>query len=155
MLRPANIAEAMKGIVPDTESFGTFDHPVDAIESGPCQAGQAFEVDFQARPGDRLSFATGFSASNDWFIAPPGEGMELFNGTLPRWGEITTEFRLFELGTEGDQELDVGGSVGTQQPMPNVGGTDNNKNVREVGRDRYDVPLTHHIRVTLTPPQKN
>lgn len=152
---PYNIAEAMKGIVPETESFGTFDQPVDATESGPCQPGQAFEVDFQARPGDRLSFATGFSSSNDWFIAPPGEGMALFNGTLPRWGEITTEFRLFDLGTEGDQELDVGGSVGTQQQMPNVGGTDNNKTVREVGRDRYDVPLTHHIRVTLTPPQKN
>jgi hypothetical protein len=151
---PSNVAAALAPLVP-AEGFGTFDLPVEATEAGPCHAGQAFEVHFKARPGERLSFATGFSASNDWFIAPPGEGMELFNGTLPRWGEITTEFQLYDLGTESDQELDVGGSVGTQQTAPNTGSADNTKTVREVGRDRYDVPLTHHIRVTLTPPQKN
>jgi hypothetical protein len=151
---PVNMASALAPVTP-AESFGTFDTPMEAAEAGPCHAGQAFEVAFKARPGERLSLVTGFAASNDWFIAPPSEGMELFNGTLPRWGEITTEFHLYDLGTEGDQELDVGGSVGTQQSGPNVGSADNNKMVREVGRDRYDVPLTHHIRVTLTPPQKN
>lgn len=152
---PTNMSAALTPVVLESESFGTFDTPLEAAQPGPCQAGQAFEVQFKARPGDRLSFATGFAASNDWFIAPPGEGMELFNGTLPRWGEITTEFHLYDLGSESDQELDVGGSVGTQQTAPNTGGADNNKNVREIGRDRYDVPLTHHIRVTLTPPQKD
>jgi hypothetical protein len=151
---PSNVAAALAPLVP-AEGFGTFDLPVEATEAGPCHAGQAFEVHFKARPGERLSFATGFSASNDWFIAPPGEGMELFNGTLPRWGEITTEFKLYDLGTESDQELDVGGSVGTQQTAPNTGSPDTTKNVRVVGRDRYDVPITQHIRVTLTPPQKN
>ena len=152
---PTNIAAALTPVIPESESFGTFDTPVNAATVGPCHAGDGFEVAFKARPGDRLSFATAFAESNDWFIAPPGEGMELFNGTLPRWGEITTEFKLYDLGSEGDQELAVGASVGTQQTAPNTGSTDNNKNVREVGRDRYDVPLTHHIRVTLTPPQKN
>lgn len=140
-----------QGLVP-AESFGTFDAPVTTDQPGPCHAGDAFELTFQARPGDRLSLATGFVSSNDWFIATPGDGMPLFNGTLPRWGEITTEFHLFDLGTEGDQELDVGLSVGTQQTAPNTGGPDGNKMVREVGRDRYDVPLTQHVRVTLTPP---
>jgi hypothetical protein len=150
---PTNLAAAL--IVPASDSMGTFDTPMISAQAGPCHAGDGFKIDFKARPGDRLSFATAFSESNDWFIAPPGEGMELFNGTLPRWGEITTEFKLYDLGTEGDQELAVGGSVGTQQTAPNTGSPDNNKNVREVGRDRYDVPLTHHIRVTLTPPAKN
>jgi hypothetical protein len=80
--------------------------------------------------------------------------MPLFNGTLPRWGEITNEFKLYDRGSEYDQELDVGAHTGTQQTAVNAGNADSNKNVREVGRDRYDVPLTHHIRVTLTPPQK-
>ncbi len=141
-----------QGLVP-AESFGSFDAPV-TNEQGPCHAGDAFELTFQARPGARLSLATGFVASNDWFIATPAEGMPLFNGTLPRWGEITTEFRMFDLGTAGDQELDVGLSVGTQQTAPNTGSPDGNKMVREVGRDRYDVPLTQHVRVTLTPPAK-
>jgi hypothetical protein len=152
---PATLAASLQQkLIVEAESYKTFDAPTKSTLEGPCMAGDAFEVNFQARPGDRLSLATGFSSSNDWFIAPPAEGMELFNGNLPRWGEITTEFHLFDLGTEGDQELDVGPSVGTQQLAPNTGAADNNKNVREVGRDRYDVPLTHHIRVTLTPPQK-
>jgi hypothetical protein len=148
------VASLDQGIVLEAQSYAKFDTPVDAPAAGPCHAGQAYEVTFQARPGDRLSFASAFSSSNDWFIAPPGEGMPLFNGNLPRWGEITTEFKIWDLGTERDQELDVGNFVGTQQTAPNTGNDDSNKMVREVGRDRYDVPLTRHIRVTLTPPQK-
>ena len=45
--------------------------------------------------------------------------------------------------------------VGTQQLAPNTGGADNNKMVREVGRARYDVPITQHIRVTLEPPHRS
>jgi len=152
---PAPIAALLKsGAIGDAESYGTFDIPVDAANEGPCHSGQSFDLTFQARPGERLSLVTGFMAANDWFIAPASEGMELFNGNLPRWGEITTEFKLYDLGTESDQELDVGTNVGTQQQATNLGNADGNKNVREVGRDRYDVPLTHHIRVTLTPPQR-
>lgn len=141
------------GIVLEAESYGAFDTMMDGA-AGPCVPGSAYELTFQARPGDRLSLVTAFSASNDWFISPPAEGMPLFNGNLPRWGEITNEFRLFDAGTELDEELEVGANVGTQQPSANQGRVDRNTNVREVGRDRYDVPLTRHVRITLTPPNK-
>lgn len=143
-------------LVPEAESYGTFDAPetIDNAQTGPCMPGDAYLIEFKARPGDRLSFATSFAASNDWFIAPPGEGMELFNGNLPRWGEITNEFRLYDLGTELDEELDVGANVGTQQTGVNLGRVDRVTEVREVGRDRYDVPLTRHVRISLTPPMK-
>lgn len=151
---PGNIAVSLEDpALIQSESFGRFDAPVEGPE-GPCLAGNAFVINFKARPGARLSFATSFAAANDWFISPPGEGMVLFNGNLPRWGEITNEFRLYDLGTETDEELDVGANVGTQQTSLNMGRIDRNTEVREVGRDRYDIPLTRHIRVTLTPPGK-
>lgn len=140
--------------VPGVDSYGSFEKPVDADANAPCRPGQAFELTFKARPGDRLSFAASFLAANDWFISAPGAGMPLFNGNLPRWGEITNEFRIFDLGTESDEELDVGANVGTQQQAGNLGRIDRDINVREVGRDRYDVPITRHVRVTLTPPMK-
>lgn len=153
---PSFIAHALESEqIFGAESFGMFEQPVEASAPGPCIAGQSYEMIFKARPGDRLSFATAFTASNDWFIAPPGAGMELFSGNLPRWGEITNEFHLFDLGTEFDEELDVGANTGTQQILAgiaNVGRVDRVIEVREVGRDRYDVPLTRHIRVTLIPP---
>jgi hypothetical protein len=153
---PTQIKQSLdQNLILEAQFYGTFDVPVDMPSAGPCAAGQSFEFPFDARPGERLSLVTGFSASDDWFIAPAPEGMALFNGNLPRWGEITTEFHLFDLGTEGDQELDVGPSVGTQQTAPNTGSADNNKMVREVGRDRYDVPITQHIRVTLEPPHRS
>lgn len=150
----ALLASLEQGIILDAESYGAVTTPMDASAEAPCAAGQAYELTFQARPGDRLSLVTGFGASDDWFFSPPGEGMLLFNGNLPRWGEITTEFRLYDAGTERDEELDVGVDVGTQQTAPNTGRDDSTKLVREVGRDRYDVPLTRHIRVTLTPPMR-
>jgi hypothetical protein len=143
------------GLVPFVDSHGVFDVPVEATEAGPCHAGQSFEFQFKARPGARLSLITGFSAANDWFISPPDVGMALFNGNLPRWGEITNEFHLYDLGTENDEELDVGANTGTQQRAANTGRIDRNTDVREVGRDRYDVPLTRHVRVTLQPPPRN
>jgi hypothetical protein len=152
---PSTLAAAYEsGVEGDVESYGTFDAPLDVNGPSPCAAGQMFEVQFKARQGDRLSFATGFMAANDWFIATASDGMPLFSGTLPRWGEITTELHLFDLGTESDEELDIGAHVGTQQAGPNSGNADGNKNVRQIGRDKYDVPLTQHVRVTLVPPTK-
>ncbi|HTL38232.1 MAG TPA: spondin domain-containing protein, partial [Kofleriaceae bacterium] len=150
---PTTLATSYQsGVDGNVESSGTFDIPMNMTSPAPCGAGQMFEVEFKAHQGDKLSFATGFMASNDWFIATTSEGMPLFSGSLPRWGEITTELHLYDLGTESDEELDIGAHVGTQQTGPNSGNADNNKNVREIGRDKYDVPLTQHIRVTLVPP---
>ncbi|HUS32583.1 MAG TPA: spondin domain-containing protein [Kofleriaceae bacterium] len=145
----ALVASYGQGLVGEVESYGAFE-----AAEGPCHAGKSFEFQFKARQGDRLSLASGFMASNDWFLATPSEGMELFSGSLPRWGEITTELRLFDLGTESDEELDIGSHVGTQQTSANSGNPDGNKNVRAIGRDKYDVPLTQHVRVTLVPPTK-
>ncbi|HEU0033761.1 MAG TPA: spondin domain-containing protein [Kofleriaceae bacterium] len=131
-------------------SAGMFDTPVDGV-SGPAFPGQAYEVTFEAQPGDRVSFATMFESSNDWFFAPKQAGIELFLGNDPRWGDVTSEVALYDLGTESDQELDIGTATAVHQTAPNTGGSDGIANVREVPLRVYDVPEAYHIRVTLTP----
>ncbi len=126
-----------------------FTSPVGAAAAGPAAPGEAFEMSFSARPGDRLSFATMFSGSNDWFFAPPPTGIALFAGDDPRWGDVTSEVRLYDLGTELDEELEVGPSTGTQQAVANTGRVDRDTLVREVTVDRFEPSLHRQLRVTL------
>lgn len=135
----------------EANQLGAFDTPVDATEAGAAAPGQAFEVTFTARPGDKLAIASSFVASNDWFFGSPPEGIPLFLGDIPRWEDVTPDVRLYDAGTETDEELDVGLDTGSQQAEPNTGRMDSNMTVREVTPDRYMTPVNQHIRVTLTP----
>ena len=125
--------------------------PLGGTDPAPLVAGQAYEVTFTAAPGDRVSFATGLASANDWFFAPSPDGIELFHGPFPRWGDVTSDVRLFDLGTELDEELEVGPNTGTQQPAPGMGRPDRVTTVREVTLDRYESPLARQVRVTLMP----
>lgn len=132
-------------------TVGTLDTPVGVEAPGAAAPGQAYEVTFVAEPGDKLSFATMFAASNDWFFAPSPDGIELFLDNQPRWGDVTSEVRLYDLGTENDEELDIGPNTAPQQSAPNTGRVDRITEIREVTIDRYEVPEVLHLRVTLTP----
>ncbi len=138
----------------DANVVGAFSTPVGATDAAAAAPGQSFEFNFKAAPGDMLAIATAFTASNDWFFASPPEGIPLFLGEFPRWEDVTPDLRLYDLGTEYDQELDVGLDTGSQQTMPNSGRVDGKTNVREVTLDRYATPINQHIRVTLTPVDK-
>jgi hypothetical protein len=135
----------------EATAVGGFDTPVGATGAAAAAPGQSFEFTFKAKPGDMLSLATSFTASNDWFFASPLEGIPLFLGNNPRWEDITPDVQLYDLGTESDEELDVGLTTGTQQAAPNTGRADRVTTVREVTLDRYSTPVNQHIRVTLTP----
>ncbi|HEY5948656.1 MAG TPA: spondin domain-containing protein [Kofleriaceae bacterium] len=135
----------------DSTVLGSFDTPVGATGASDAVPGQSFEFKFKASQGDMLAIATSFRASNDWFFGSPMEGIPLFLGDFPRWEDITPDLHLYDLGTEADEELDVGLNVGTQQTAPNMGRPDGTPSVREVTGARYAVPVNQHIRVTLTP----
>lgn len=138
----------------DANVVGAFSTPVGATGASAATPGQSFEFKFKAAPGDMLAIATSFTASNDWFFASPPEGIPLFLGDFPRWEDVTPDVRLYDLGTEYDQELDVGLDTGSQQATPNSGRVDGKAMVREVTQDRYTTPVNQHIRVTLTPVDK-
>lgn len=138
----------------DSTAVGAFTTPVDASDAGAAAPGQSFVFRFKARPGDKLALASSFTAANDWFFGSPLDGIPLFLGDIPRWEDITPDFRLYDLGTESDEELDVGLNTGVQQAAPNSGRADRVTTVREVTMDRYQTPTNQHLRVTLTPTDK-
>lgn len=132
-------------------AVGTFDTPLDARAPAPAQPGQAYELVVRGEPGDSLSFATMFGMSNDWYFATRPEGIALFYGNIPRACDVTSDVILYDLGTESDEELDVGPNTAPHQPAPNTGRPDRDTTVREVTLERYGVPEVLHLRVMLTP----
>jgi len=138
----------------DEAAVGALNTPVGMSSASIAAPGQAYEAHLKARPGDKLAIAMAFVASNDWFFGSPPEGIPLFLGDFPRWEDVTPDMRLFDVGTEADEELDVGLSTGVQQAMPNTGRKDGITSVREVTAERYSTLINQHIRVTLTPIEK-
>jgi hypothetical protein len=126
---------------------------------GPLGPGESYDVFFTANKGQAISFATMLGESNDWFFAPGPEGIPLFSpdGT-PMTGDVTQYVKLWDAGTEIDQEPAVGDATAPQQPGPNYGAADPNNLVREVPRNApltdgstFLLPVTSDmIRVTLT-----
>ncbi len=129
---------------------GSFSVPVGGTEAGGIGPGGAYEFEFTAPIGARLSLATMFVQSNDWFYATGSEGVALYNsdGTQVT-GDITSEFNLYDAGTEEDQEPGVGDNQVLRQSEPDTGPADDNNLVRTV--DTSNLPSDEEIiQVTLT-----
>jgi hypothetical protein len=154
-LRIENIAPwtVLKSGVQATRTNGT---------SGALAMGQAYEISFTAGKNQKVSFASMFGESNDWFFAPGAAGIALYdsNGN-PVSGDVTNQIKVYDAGTEIDQEPGVGDAVGPNQPAPDYGAPDPIAMVRTLGAT---VPLTgggtfampdvaDMIKVTLTPGQ--
>ena len=128
---------------------GQFAVPLGADGPGLLLPGGKYEFEFHAGPGQHLSFATKFVQSNDLFLAPDGNGVALWGDDGAVTGDITDRIRLWDAGTEANQEPGSvgdppargGGNSGTADPDPNVRlATDDFGNLPEV---------TDMIRVTL------
>jgi uncharacterized cupredoxin-like copper-binding protein len=121
--------------------------PVGASEPAPVGPGESYEFTVQAMPGQRLSFATMFVQSNDWFFAPAPEGIELFEADgAPVSGDVTDQIFLFDAGTEVDQPEGEGADQAPRQAGPNTGADDDDPTVRQLDRD-----AANYLRVGLTP----
>lgn len=68
----------------------------------PAHPGETITVHFHAGPNHKLSFASMYGASNDWFYAPNDDGIELFPGGSALEGNITGMVYLWDAGTEVD-----------------------------------------------------
>ena len=128
--------------------------------TGALASGGAYEVTFTAGAGQAVSFATMLGESNDWFFSPGPAGIALYDGSgAPRSGDVTSEIRVWDAGTEVDEEPAVGGSTGPQQTAPDQGAPDPNPTVRALGQTvplsgggSFQLPpVDEMIRVTLTP----
>jgi len=148
---PTSLAAAMTTDRTGLVASGILNTPVGAAMPGAARPGSAFAADLTALPGDRLSFATMFGMSNDWFFATDPDGIELFNADgEPMSGDVTHMVGIYDVGTELDEELAIGPNTGPQQLAPDSGPADPIRQVRLVG-SRYPFPASTHLRVTLTP----
>ncbi len=116
-----------------------FNTAVGATEAGPIgMVGGQYQTSFKAVPGAKLSFATMNATTNDWFYAPSESGVDLFDGTTPVTGDITSQIRLWDSGTEVDQAVGAGADQPGRQAGPNTGAADSNNTVRVVDTDVTD-----------------
>jgi hypothetical protein len=109
------------------------------------------EFEIQAKPGDRLSFATMFVQSNDKFYGPADGGISLFDASgKPVSGGLTSLVQLFDAGTEKDELPGAGPNQAPRQKAMNQGPSEGG-NVR-VSDDGFAYPPVESvIKVTITP----
>ena len=106
--------------------YGVFNTPVGAMEAGPLFSGKSFSFEFDAQPGDRLSFTTMFGQSNDLFYAPSANGLALFDAMgQPISGDVSNQILLWDAGTEVDEEAGQGAHQAPRQMAPNSGDDEN------------------------------
>jgi hypothetical protein len=117
--------------------------------SGMFVPGQEFTV--VAKPGDRLSFATMFVQSNDKFYGAGTQGIALFKADeSPVAGNLTPEARLYDAGTEMDEQPGVGPNQAPRQEGPNKG-SNQWQTVGEADDGFAYPPVRDVIEVTIRP----
>ncbi len=135
---------------PRVLSSGVFTTPVGDDNPGPALPGKYYEFTVTASPGDRLSLTTMFGQSNDLFYSPGMVGIPLFMGYRPVSGDVTRFFKLWDAGTEVNQEPGLGPDQAPRQSAPNTGESEHMRIVPV--HDQYTYPMTDQvIKVTITP----
>ena len=115
------------------ENAGVFNTPVGADEPGPIGPEGQYSFEFQAEAGERLSFATMFIQSNDWFYAPAPEGIALFDEAGEAIsGDISDQVLLWDAGSEADEIPGLGENQAPRQAAADTGEADPDTTVREV-----------------------
>lgn len=132
-------------------SSGVFNTPVGASAPGPLTPGGAYEFNFSAAPGSKLSLATMFVQSNDLFYAPGEAGIDLFDaGGNPLTGDVTSQLSLWDSGTEANEFPGAGVNQAPRQSGANTGAGDPDNTVRLVS-DGFTYPNTSDaIKLTLS-----
>lgn len=129
---------------------GNFIIPVGASMPGPVTPGAAFEFQIMATPGAHLFITFMFGQSNDLFYGNDKE-IDLFDQSgKPLSGDVTSQFGLWDAGTEVNEEPGIGPSQAPRQKGPNTG-TSERKKVGPV-MDGFTYPATTGVlRITITP----
>lgn len=135
----------------DFPASGAFNTPAGAAAPGPLVPGGVYEFSFSAPPGASLSFATMMVQSNDLFYAPSGAGIALWNADGSQvTGDVTGQVRLWDAGTEINEEPWLGPNQVIRQTGADTGPADPDNTVR-VHVDAFGTipPVSQVLRVTL------
>lgn len=148
---PSMLAKSLEG-GKGIKSVMVFNTPVGSSAPGPITPGAAYELTISAMPGDRLSLTLMMGQSNDWFYAPGESGIELFKSGKAISGDITSQFMMWNAGTEVDQEPGIGSDQGPRQKGPNTGAAENGL-VGKIQDGKMYSQATKVLRVTVKPAQ--
>lgn len=106
--------------------------PAVADELGLPEEATVSTFTITARPGQRLSLATMFVQSNDFFLADDGSGIALFDGRTPLDSDdVVDQLVVWDAGTEADTEPGVGPNQKLFQAPDAI----------DVGPDEDDAPV--------------
>ncbi|HET7539114.1 MAG TPA: spondin domain-containing protein [Polyangiaceae bacterium] len=136
-------------------SAGVFNTPVGDAGPGPATPGKMYQFTIDAGRKQRLSFATMLAATNDLFFAPEGVGIALYDAAgAPLTGDVTSQIRLWDAGTEVNEEPIVGPNTVSKQAAANTG-PDEHGNVVDIANAtdgvHFDYPaVADVIQVTVT-----
>jgi len=145
---PADLANALMGKATVSTS-AAFDTPVGASGPAAIGPGGSYEFSFEASPEDRLSLATMFVQSNDWFYSFSEEGLALYDGDEPISGDVTGSVSLYDAGTEVDEVPGAGLNQVIRQSALDTGPADIDGTVRTVTDS--DLPdVSSVIKITVT-----
>lgn len=147
-MKEALTLSGMKSVI-ESGVFARFAHFPPAITPG-----ETATFALTAAPDNRLSFATMFVLSNDLFFAPGEEGIALFENGEPVSGDVTSQVRLWDAGTEQNQK-GIGPDAKPNQALVATDvGPDEDKPVRPIsevdGPNEYPA-VSEVIQVTVTP----
>ena len=136
----------------DVSASNLFNTPDGASGPGAIGPGGSYSFTISASNGDRLSLATMFVQSNDWFYAFREDGLALYENNVPVSGDVTDMIFLYDNGTEADEVPGAGLNQVIRQSGPNSGAADPDNSVRLINPDDANVASTDQvIRVTITP----
>ncbi len=123
--------------------------PVGGTEPGPIFAPDGrYSFEITAVPGDHLSLATMFVQSNDWFFSVSNLPLFEANGRALS-GDITGYARLYDAGTELNEEPGFGPNQAPRQAGPNTGPAENGV-IHAVEDAAFNNPF-NQLQITITP----
>lgn len=111
--------------------------------------GESQTITFNAGKGQFLSFATMYVQSNDLFFGFDDSGLQLYDDMgAAVTGDVTAQVKLWDAGTEVNEEPGVGPNQAPRQAGPNTGMTENG--VVQLVNDGFTYPaVASLIKLTL------
>jgi len=103
------------------DAAGTVAMPDSADEAGPLAPGDSYTVEVTGGHDHRLTVATMFVQSNDLFYAPDPAGIPLYQDGERTSGDVTDHLRLWDAGTEANEEPGAGENQAPRQSGVDTG----------------------------------
>jgi len=136
---PSGFLSSLTGLS-GVDMYDVFTMPVGSSGPAPIFPNEQYSFQFEANPGDKLTFATMLVQSNDLFA---GIELDLFPNGTPISGDISNQLRLLDAMSETNEFPGAGNYQAPRQSGPDMGEMENGT-VNEVN-DSFSYPMLSDI----------